>query len=152
MPTWGIGLMCVDYQQPKSTSFQSFRTCKQNALPEWCSWNLPAPAWSGKFHFGGPQIGKSNVELMMHLFCLNNLKCTRWNWPESRNFLGKLNMTSIDEVPWIIWIQNNECDIRRWISISRMSFEDLWMKLTAVNEMDWQCNVLKTTEMIDEHS
>jgi hypothetical protein len=156
-PNWthanmGNWLMCVDYQQPKSTSFQSFTTCKQSALPEWCFKKPPCTSREWEIALWRSPNWGSNVELMMKLFCLNNLKCTRWNWPESRNFLGKLNMTSIDEVPWIIWIRNNECDIMRQISISRTSFEDPWMKLTAVNEMDWQFNVLKTNEMIDEHS
>jgi hypothetical protein len=152
MPTWGIGSCVLIINNLRAHHFNHLQLASKIPCQNDVSWNLPAPAGSGKLHFGGPQIGESNVELMMNFFCLNNLKCTRWNWPESRNFLGKLNMTSIDEVPWIIWIRNNECDIMRQISISRTSFEDPWMKLTAVNEMDWQFNVLKTNEMIDEHT
>jgi hypothetical protein len=152
MRPWGIGSCVLIINNLRAHNFNHLGLASKMPCQNDVSWNLPAPAGSGKLQFGGPQIGESNVELMMHLFCFNNLKCTRWDWPELGNFLEKLNMTSMDEVPWIIWIQNNESDIMRWISVSRTSFEDPWMKLTAVNEMDWQFNVLKTNEMIDEHS
>jgi hypothetical protein len=138
-PNWthanmGNWLMCVDYQQPKSTSFQSFTTCKQNAVPEWCfmkppctsrEWEIAlwrSPNWGIKcgvddelILFKQFKMYKMKLTWIEKLFgkakhdlnrwsSMNNMDSEQWMWHYETNFHQQN----------IIWRSMDEVDCSQW--------------------------------------